>query len=108
MNKPHLIGATLTLATIALAVIAAVASGHARESFLSNEAIAHKRVAPSLFDPSSAQFRHLSTRDGVLCGEVNAKNRYGAYVGFRPFFALYTDVRIGKEGEPITHLTALC
>lgn len=40
----------------------------------------------SLRDPSSAQFRneHLA-KTGVLCGEVNAKNSMGAYVGFKRY-----------------------
>ena len=41
----------------------------------------------SFLDPSSAQWRDLYLRGIVLCGEVNAKNAYGAYVGFRRFFA---------------------
>lgn len=41
-------------------------------------------------DPESAKFRNLFISDkGVttLCGEVNAKNSYGAYVGFRRFYS---------------------
>ena len=46
-------------------------------------------------DPSSAQYRGLyisgkSMR--VLCGEVNAKNSYGAYIGFSRFYS---------SGEPL-------
>jgi hypothetical protein len=37
-------------------------------------------------DPSSLQFRNeLITPAGWLCGEVNAKNGYGAYDGFTRF-----------------------
>lgn len=45
-------------------------------------------------DPSSAQWRGIvvsgnpiNERGWFLCGEVNAKNSYGAYIGFRRFFA---------------------
>lgn len=44
-------------------------------------------------DPMAAQYRNLAVyrsingKDIVLCGEVNAKNSYGAYVGFAPFYA---------------------
>jgi hypothetical protein len=40
-------------------------------------------------DPLSAQVRKLarSTKKGIVCGEVNAKNRLGGYVGFVPFTA---------------------
>lgn len=41
-------------------------------------------------DPATAQYRNMFISGGtmpVLCGEVNAKNSYGAYVGFRRFYA---------------------
>jgi hypothetical protein len=39
-----------------------------------------------LFDPFSAQYRTIrSGRGGAVCGEYNAKNRLGAYTGFRDF-----------------------
>ena len=28
----------------------------------------------------------------VLCGDVNAKNAYGGYAGFKPFVAVHTNV----------------
>ena len=43
-----------------------------------------------LKDPSSVQYRGLfiSRRTiPVLCGEMNARNSYGAYVGFRRFYS---------------------
>ena len=47
-----------------------------------------------LFDPGSAQLRDLRAgRGGAICGKVNAKNRYGAYVGFKDFV-------VGKDGWP--------
>lgn len=48
-------------------------------------------VAHDLKDPGSAQFRgtYISEERATrfLCGEINAKNSYGAYVGFRKFVA---------------------
>jgi hypothetical protein len=58
-------------------------------------AIAHKAIVHDLKDPSSAQFRDETVRsqtltDGstgyIICGEMNAKNSYGAYVGFVPYY----------------------
>ncbi len=44
-----------------------------------------------LKDPESAMFRNVrteQTEDGiVVCGEYNAKNSYGGYVGFNRFVA---------------------
>lgn len=48
-------------------------------------------VRGMLKDPSSAMFRNLKVQPylngHVLCGEYNAKNSYGGYVGFKPFVA---------------------
>lgn len=39
-----------------------------------------------LRDPQSAQFRNVRQyADGTVCGELNAKNGFGGYVGFRSF-----------------------
>jgi hypothetical protein len=48
-----------------------------------------------LIDPFSAQYRALrSGRAGSVCGQVNGKNRFGAYVGFRDFV-------LGRDGRTI-------
>jgi hypothetical protein len=52
---------------------------------------AKDRVAQLLIDPSSAQFRNVAARDEAVCGEINGKNRMGAYVGFSRFY-----VDVGK------------
>jgi hypothetical protein len=61
---------------------------------------AEQAIAKDFLDPASAQFRNVRLvdkvkGDDVVCGEVNAKNSYGAYVGFRKFYysatAKYTE-----------------
>lgn len=43
-------------------------------------------VARNLFDPGAAQFRNMFRPDMLhWCGEVNGKNKFGGYVGFRRF-----------------------
>jgi len=50
---------------------------------------AHKPVLDLLKDPASAQFREERFgQSGALCGEVNAKNGMGGYVGFKKFISL--------------------
>jgi hypothetical protein len=47
-----------------------------------------EKVAEDFKDPSSAQLRRVvkfESQGTVICGEVNAKNSYGAYVGFTRF-----------------------
>lgn len=59
--------------------------------------LAKEAVAYQLFDPGSATFREV--RMGVLdvCGEVNAKNRFGGYVGYRTFWVLLPEVSVGED-----------
>lgn len=57
-----------------------------------------KAVLTSRFkDPSSAQFKSVVAygiakplRISFMCGQVNAKNSYGAYIGFKRFFMIGT------------------
>jgi hypothetical protein len=46
-------------------------------------------VAAKMFDPGSATFQALSelVPDFAYCGEVNAKNKMGGYVGYQKFYA---------------------
>lgn len=50
---------------------------------------AKEAITSRFKDPESARFRglYLSQKElPTLCGEVNAKNSYGGYVGYRGFF----------------------
>ncbi|WP_112320575.1 hypothetical protein [Oceanibium sediminis] len=53
--------------------------------------VARSTVSQRLRDPMSAQFRNerayrTSAGDTIICGEVNARNGFGGYVGFHTFF----------------------
>lgn len=54
-------------------------------------------------DPSAAQYRNLAvySDDGelALCGEVNAKNGFGAYIGFTPFAASPDHINLPKSAD---------
>lgn len=48
-----------------------------------------KSVANDLKDPFSAQFQNIrQLPSGKICGEVNAKNSYGAYTGWTTFMTM--------------------
>lgn len=53
--------------------------------------VAKANITSAFLDGQSVQWRNLYISDSssrpILCGELNAKNSYGAYVGFRRFFA---------------------
>lgn len=55
-------------------------------------------------DPDSVRVRNVVARrddDGLVkfCGELNAKNSYGGYTGFRPFSAF-----AAKNGARVTYV----
>jgi len=65
---------------------------------------AEKLVADTLKDPMSAQFSDLSQEGGPghpVCGFVNSKNGYGAYVGKRAFYVLDGNPKFKDESEAI-------
>jgi hypothetical protein len=59
-------------------------------------------VRRGLRDPESAQFRDLRAcaKPGAWQGEVNSKNGYGGYAGFRPFIWAGGEVAILGSEEP--------
>lgn len=65
----------------------------AKEEKIANEAKVESIVKSVLKDPESAQFQNI---DGV-CGEVNAKNSYGGYTGFKKFVISKKDERVLLE-----------
>jgi hypothetical protein len=78
--------------------------------------VAEQVIAYSLKDPTSAQFRHGICRQGYWSsvpilgmsvafgwtqeGQVNAKNSFGGYVGFRPYQVLM------RDGEAVRYCVA--
>lgn len=85
---------TTTRRTLVVTVVACLVSLPALAQSKADLAFAKraKQVAASrMKDPASAQFRTLvvsrASGERALCGEINAKNAFGAYVGFRPFIA---------------------
>lgn len=67
------------------------------------EVLAMQNVRNSLRDPSSADFRNLAITGriapGVVCGEVNSKNGFGGYSGFRRFISGGPGLATQIEGE---------
>lgn len=60
------------------------------EATPAQEKFAKETISREMKDPSSTQLRdvYATSRglgDDTVCGEVNAKNSFGAYVGFRSF-----------------------
>lgn len=88
---------------IGLAVLLA-AGVYAYRSYLVSEL--RQPALAALNDPDSAQFKNerysgpWTTHGGTLCGELNAKNKMGGYVGYKRFHVAYGDsVQIGGDVE---------
>lgn len=79
--------------TVALVGLVAVATGCEKipgtDAYKLRTSIegAEAAAAYNLIDPSSPQFRNMSVTNDFACGEVNGKNRVGAYAGFTRFTA---------------------
>jgi hypothetical protein len=52
---------------------------------------ARSKIASQFKDPDSVKFKNLRiSKDGMtVCGEVNGKNSYGGYTGFKLFYSLW-------------------
>lgn len=77
----------------------------------SESAKAQELVARTFVDPASAQFRDVKShvnRIGIeaVCGEVNGRNRFGGYAGFRKFYvsggSAFLEPEAGLSIDPIS------
>ncbi|MCU4582839.1 hypothetical protein KTJ32_17730 [Acinetobacter gyllenbergii] len=81
------------LKKLTLAILITIpAMTHANNTSLIQNA--KQSIRESIKDPRSAQFQHIRVvknlrGETAVCGEVNAKNAFGGYVGFTPF--MYVD-----------------
>ncbi|HEX5126486.1 MAG TPA: hypothetical protein VFW00_07075 [Rhodocyclaceae bacterium] len=59
------------------------------------------RIVNRLNDPESARFRNvfISPKGRAICGEVNAKNSMGGYVGFRRFISAKDRAGVEDDGS---------
>lgn len=75
--------------------------------------IGQKIISAAMRDPDSAKFRYVrfiqqeetedGTVKGVVCGQVNAKNGFGAYSGFSPFIMELTMKPKGFFSKSVTY-----
>lgn len=62
---------------------------------------AKARVSAQLKDPASAEFKDVDQAGDRVCGEVNARNSFGGYTGFVPFYVRGEEVLLGQpESDP--------
>ncbi|PZR89760.1 MAG: hypothetical protein DI537_20365 [Stutzerimonas stutzeri] len=98
----------------AIAIGCALATGAAAETVVDDSAArvdadklkgAIARLSQEMRDPSSIQVRNVAPSrlypQNLICGEYNAKNLYGTYVGFRRFYSNGEALMI-EENDPIS------
>lgn len=94
---------TLLAAAIA-AMIGTVADAQATTRLLTDDekAVVKAAIEAELNDPGSATYRWEPVKTANVpsryCVEVNAKNRYGGYVGFKPIMVQTTVVNDAITG----------
>jgi len=112
---PALLATTLLTACAALPTQDELATADYGRDMSAEECatVSESLIANTLKDPGSAQFRRGQCFKGafnsvplmgmpkaygwIQQGEVNAKNSYGGYVGFRPYQVLM------KDGQPVRY-----
>lgn len=103
MKKASILAASVSL------VLAAGVAGY-REHLKSNllDVVRHE-----LADPDTAKFRGVrissnwTPAGGMACGEVNARNRLGAYVGFQKFVVMADGLRILGDDGLVTEMCSV-
>lgn len=92
-----------SLLLIALAVLASC------DSRLSVEDEARAALRPVLKDAESARFIELRKDSlGRICGQVNAKNSWGAYSGFNHFYVWRELVHVDDDDDGLAMAKDIC
>lgn len=70
-----------------------------------DKAAIRKQADKVLFDGPTARWQWPDRLDAkVYCGQVNSKNRFGAYVGWTPFYFYEGELRIiGPDDSRVTY-----
>lgn len=86
------------LAVLVCASLAACGKSEAQrqqESAATLTSLGEKYVKEKVLEPSSAQFRNqFIGKKGAPCGEVNAKDAFGGYIGFQRYISVARDLTL--------------
>lgn len=102
---------TLTLAFAILAVLPLSAEAQSRPATKAQIELAREGMQDRLKDADSAKFRNVRLGGGdeknTVCGEVNAKNSYGAYGGFVSFMGMYIGPESYTDSATVKHAASI-
>jgi hypothetical protein len=101
-----IIGLICTILFVFIVAAGILASSPKTDDYLRDMIVKHS----DFVDPSSAMFRNITYSPGsanlglwdTYCGEINAKNRMGGYVGWKPFH-----LTVHKDGKVFVILLEL-
>lgn len=112
----------MKIVVLAAAVLSAGLVGQAQAQNAAQKQRLAEVVTEGFKDPESAKFRNWERVDqvksakpgeGMFCGEVNAKNSYGAYTGYVPFIAVLIGteallMKVGGDEDDNTIVREIC
>ena len=91
-------GEVQTAALAMLAFVTACGKTQAQkqqEEVLTLTSLGEKYVREKIRDPGSAQFRNqFIGKGGAPCGEVNAKDAFGTYIGFQRYISVARELTL--------------
>jgi hypothetical protein len=80
---------------LALAACGKTAEQKQREEVATLTSLGEKYVREKVLEPSQAQFRNQFVgKGGAPCGEVNAKDAFGSYIGFQRYISVARDLTL--------------
>jgi hypothetical protein len=80
---------------LALAACGKTAEQKQREENVALTQLGEKYVKEKILEPSQAQFRNQFVgKGGAPCGEVNAKDAFGGYIGFQRYISVARDLTL--------------
>ena len=80
---------------LALAACGKTAAQKQQEDATTLTQLGEKYVKEKILEPSQAQFRNqFIGKGGAPCGEVNAKDAFGGYIGFQRYISVARDLTL--------------
>jgi hypothetical protein len=86
----------ITMALVlALAACGKTTAQKQQEDAATMTTLGEKYVKEKILEPNQAQFRNqFIGKGGAPCGEVNAKDAFGAYIGFQRYISVARDLTL--------------
>jgi hypothetical protein len=96
-----------TIALLALVAYSSAAYAESRPATKAQIELVREAMQERLKDADSAKFRNVrfgsGDNKGTICGDVNAKNSFGAYGGFVSFMAAYISPDDYTDSATVKH-----